>query len=296
MQSPDAYLTFALEPHRFAVRADCAREVVRAAVLAPPSGGSPAIDGVIRFRGRDVVVLDLRSRLGIPIRRFHPDPHFIIAEAGPRLVALRVDRPPDLLTLDPGHSSGHNGVGRRAGSGEGFMRMPDGLVLIDDLERFLALDQSVAGDPSLLNPQSPLPPLEEMTLVGFCLGGETWGIEARLVFEAYRLEHLIPLPGARPPVAGVSPWRGSVLSVLDLRSVLGIGMVPLPELQHVLVLGETQPQFGVVVDALGEVATFARQAIVKPTASASRDGWSLGSAPSGALTLDGKRLLREYAA
>src|SRR5688572_31904633 len=89
MQSPDAYLTFALEPHRFAVRADCAREVVRAAVLAPPSGGSPAIDGVIRFRGRDVVVLDLRSRLGIPIRRFHPDPHFIIAEAGPRLVALR---------------------------------------------------------------------------------------------------------------------------------------------------------------------------------------------------------------
>jgi purine-binding chemotaxis protein CheW len=296
MLSPDAYLTFALEPHRFAVRADCAREVVRAAVLAAPSGASPSIAGIIRFRGRDVAVLDLRSRLGIPVRRFHRDPHFIIAEAGPRLVALRVDSPPDLMNVAAGPSPGYEGVARRAGSGDGFTRMPDGLVLIDDLERFLALDPALPGDPSLLSSQPPPPGLEEITLVGFSVGGESWGIEARLVWEAYRLEHLVPLPGARPPVAGISPWRGSVLSVLDLRSVLGIGVVPLPELQHVLVLGESQPQFGVVVDALGEVDTFAREALVKPPGASPRDRWSLGSAPSGALALDGTRLLREYAA
>src|SRR5687768_3607310 len=107
MDSPDAYLTFALEPHRFAVRADCAREVVRTVALAPPAGASPAVEGVIRFRGRDVFVMDLRSRLGIPIPRFHPDPHYIIAEAGPRLVALRVDRAPDLMSVDAGHANGH---------------------------------------------------------------------------------------------------------------------------------------------------------------------------------------------
>jgi chemotaxis signal transduction protein len=84
--------------------------------------------------------------------------------------------------------------------------------------------------------------------------------------------------------------------VLDLRSVLGIGLAPLPELQHVLVLGETEPRFGVVVDALGEVTTFAREHLVSSADAVSRRGWSLGSAPSGAQALDGLRLLREFAA
>lgn len=164
MHGPDAYLTFALEPHRFAVRADCAREVVRAVALAPPAGTSSATEGVIRFRGRDVVVMDLRSRLGIPVRRFPPDPYYIIAEAGIRLVAIRVDRAPDLLSVDPAPADGHDGVTQPADNGDGFTRLPDGLVLIDDLERFLAMDQVAFDDPSLQGHDQQIAPLEEMTL------------------------------------------------------------------------------------------------------------------------------------
>jgi hypothetical protein len=47
-----------------------------------------------------------------------------------------------------------------------------------------------------------------------------------------------------------------------------------------------------LVDALGEVTTFARERL---SAVVTRE-WSLGTAPSGALALDARRLIRQYAA
>jgi purine-binding chemotaxis protein CheW len=99
------------------------------------------------------------------------------------------------------------------------------------------------------------PPADEGVLeaVGFSLAGETYAIEARFVVEVFRLAELALLPGVQQPTLGVTAWRGDLLTVLDLRSALGLASPPLTDLGRVLVLGGEQPAFGVLVDAVGDL-------------------------------------------
>jgi purine-binding chemotaxis protein CheW len=148
----------------------------------------------------------------------------------------------------------------------------------------------------LARPAVRAAPEEEMTLVGFGLGGESWSVEAPFVWEAFRLLQLVPLPGARAPVTGVTSWRGSVLLVLDLRFVLGVPVTPLTDLAHVLVLGDEEPAFGVLVDALGEVTRLDREALVEPGEGvALHREWILGVTPNAGFALDAARIVRAYA-
>lgn len=89
---------------------------------------------------------------------------------------------------------------------------------------------------------------DHLELVLLELAGESYGIESRFVYEMMRSAELVALPRAEPRVAGITAWRGGLLTVLDLRPVMGLpgstGEHPRP----ILVLGDAQPVFGVVVD------------------------------------------------
>ena len=88
--------------------------------------------------------------------------------------------------------------------------------------------------------------------IAFSLGRERYAVEARYVFAVFRLESLTPLPGARAPVAGVTPWRGDVLTVLDIRSLIGASSTSLDDLARVIVLGADRPEFGLLADRLDD--------------------------------------------
>jgi len=147
----------------------------------------------------------------------------------------------------------------------------------------------------LARPPAGPAPREEMTLVGFRLGGESWSVEAPFVWEVCRLREFIPLPGARAPITGVFPWRGSILTLLDLRIALGVPIAPLANLAHVLVLGDAQPAFGVLVDAPGDVIRLDRDTLVEPAEGvALHREWILGAAPGAGFTLDAARIIRAH--
>jgi purine-binding chemotaxis protein CheW len=99
------------------------------------------VEGVINYRGTLVPVLDARARFGLSHTPLDPTQHFIVAQAGPRLVALRVDRATDLITVAEAmiRPVGEAAPGARYVAG--IARLPDGLVVIHDLERFLALEE-----------------------------------------------------------------------------------------------------------------------------------------------------------
>jgi chemotaxis signal transduction protein len=88
--------------------------------------------------------------------------------------------------------------------------------------------------------------------VSFSLGRERYAVDARQVFAVFRLESLTPLPGARPPVAGVTPWRGDVLTVLDIRSLVGATPTALDDLARVIVLGNERPELGLLADRIDD--------------------------------------------
>ena len=87
-------------------------------------------------------------------------------------------------------------------------------------------------------------------MLAFTVGRERYAVESRFVFAVVHLADLVPLPGAGAPVVGLTRWRGDVLTVLDLRRVVGGAPRALDDLGRVIVMGGKVPEFGVLADVL----------------------------------------------
>lgn len=85
--------------------------------------------------------------------------------------------------------------------------------------------------------------------VVFELADESYAIDARAVLEVYVLRELTPLAGARPPLFGITHWRGAVLTILDLRDELGVRAHGVTDLSRVLVIDGGRQPFGILTDA-----------------------------------------------
>ena len=116
---------------------------------------------------------------------------------------------------------------------------------------------------ALARPMVP-PPRDTMELVTFALAGETYAIESFYVFEVFRLDNLSLLPGAKPPVFGMTAWRGELLTVLDLRPVLGLSTTPLNDLSRAIVLGRVGPVFAILADKVHSMLAIPRSTLKEP--------------------------------
>lgn len=131
---------------RLALRAAEVREVVRAVAVAPLPRAPDVVDGLINLRGEPVPVLDVRRRFGLAASEVLPGQHFVVARAGARTVALRVDRALELLEVpEEAIRSAEPAVSGAEGV-EGIAVLPDGLLVIHDLTRFLSPDDAAALD------------------------------------------------------------------------------------------------------------------------------------------------------
>ncbi|WP_434384460.1 chemotaxis protein CheW [Melittangium boletus] len=152
--SPREVLLFTLEAQRYALPVEDVRELVRAVRLTPLPQAPDVVEGLFNLRGELIPVLDMRRRFRLPVRRLSPMDHFIIAQAGERAVALRVDRAEglipveaDLLDATPRHLPG---VGYVAGA----LKLPDGLVLLHDLRTFLSAAEAMTLDAALVKEEA----------------------------------------------------------------------------------------------------------------------------------------------
>jgi purine-binding chemotaxis protein CheW len=139
-------LTFSLGSQRFGLPSHQIREIVRAVAIAALPQAPPIVEGVINYRGLVVPVLDVRARFRLPPAPLHPDQHFIVAQAGPRLVALRVDHASDLLPVDSDLIHPPARVVPGTAYVAGVAQLPDGVLVIHDLETFLALEEAAQLD------------------------------------------------------------------------------------------------------------------------------------------------------
>jgi len=135
-----ALLTFALGPHRFGLPLDRVVEVTRAVAVAELPGAPPIVDGAVNYRGRIVPVLDVATRFGLDSPPLAPDQHFVFAQGRFHLVALRVERAEAVVGVEPSAVQPPDIV---LGSPHvlGVARLSDGLIVIQDLDRFLSVDE-----------------------------------------------------------------------------------------------------------------------------------------------------------
>jgi len=131
-----------------------------------------------------------------------------------------------------------------------------------------------------------------LEVVVFRLGSETYALESTYVFAVFRLVELALVPGAPPPVYGVTLWNGELITVLDVRGVLGISATPLDDLARVIVVGDDRPAFGMLADSAEGIRRFAPEALHVPETVAGVDtGYVTAMTNDAVLVLDAERLL-----
>jgi purine-binding chemotaxis protein CheW len=149
MQSFVRLLTFELDERRFGLPMADIREVVRVAAFAPLPQAPQVIEGVLNFRGMAVPVLDIRARFGLPPRDVRTSDHLVVAQAGRRTAAIRVDRVSDLIEAATGDVEDVSAVTPHAGLVAGVLKLPGDIILIHDLARFLSAAEAADLDRAL---------------------------------------------------------------------------------------------------------------------------------------------------
>lgn len=149
---------------------------------------------------------------------------------------------------------------------------------------------------ALARPATPPTVGGTIEAITFALANEVYALESRYVVEVFRLAELALLPGAEPPVFGVTAWRGELLTILDLRQVLGVPVAALNDLSRVIVLGAERPAFGILADAVRELVTLDAAAVREPPEGvAAKREYLRGTSDDAVLVLDAEQLLQSHA-
>jgi purine-binding chemotaxis protein CheW len=113
----------------------------------------------------------------------------------------------------------------------------------------------------------------EVEFVTFYVGDLLIGIDIHSVEEINRQVDVTPVPQAPPQVRGVINLRGEVVTVVDLRKVLGLGDTAINEHSRTVVVNSGNEEIGLLVDRVADVVlAHADQMDMPPANVSSVDG------------------------
>ena len=109
----------------------------------------------------------------------------------------------------------------------------------------------------------------EIEFATFHVGRLLLGIDIRQTEEINRQLDLTPVPHAPACVRGVVNLRGEVVTVLDLRNILGLEPLALSAASRNVVVRNESEQVGLLVDRVADVVTVHPEEMEPPPANVS---------------------------
>ncbi|MBK7207969.1 MAG: chemotaxis protein CheW [Elusimicrobia bacterium] len=88
---------------------------------------------------------------------------------------------------------------------------------------------------------------------GFYIGDFFFSVPLESVREVLKKAVVAPVPGTPPTVAGLLNLRGAIVTVLDIRSRLGLAPKPSAEPGALLLLDDGDESVGLSIDRVGDV-------------------------------------------
>jgi chemotaxis signal transduction protein len=136
-------------------------------------------------------------------------------------------------------------------------------------------------------------PADQLVLVTFFLGAGRYGVEEGSVRGVARLGKLAPVPGAPSGIAGITMHQGDLLTVADLRILLGISASVRGECDSLLILSDGSGQLGIMVGEFGDMATVGAGEVKSATLADAEgeSGLIRGVAPDGVIVINPAGLL-----
>lgn len=132
-------VVLAVDERRLGFRLSTVEKIIRAVAVTPLPDMGPAVLGVINVHGTVIPVVDLRLFYGMGHAEVGPGDQFVLVRTAKRLLALVVDSVVGVMTLTAGQMMPADEVPSHDGYIEGVAKAHDGLILLQDAERFAAL-------------------------------------------------------------------------------------------------------------------------------------------------------------
>lgn len=104
----------------------------------------------------------------------------------------------------------------------------------------------------------------EIELTGFYVGGLLVGVNIMQIQEINRNLELTSVPHAPDFVRGVVNLRGEVVTVVDLRKILGMEPAEITEKSRNVIVTSKDEQIGLLVDRIADVVTVPVAQIAPP--------------------------------
>ena len=136
---------------------------------------------------------------------------------------------------------------------------------------------------------------EQIEIVEFLLSGERYAIESAFISRVYPLKNLTPLPCTPAFVVGVINMRGTILSVIDLRTFFELPNRGLSDLNKVIVLDDGTMEFGILADVIVSVRLISVNTLLPllPTLTDIRADYLKGVSEDRLVVLDGGKILSD---
>ena len=139
--SPIRLVLLTVDGHTYGLHLEAVDRVLRMAEVTPLPGAPDAVEGVVNIQGEVVTIVSIRKRLGLAHRSDALSDSLVVARARSRRVAIIaesvlgvVERPSDAVVNCGEFARGIQHI-------EGVLKTSDGLVLIQDLDRFFSPEE-----------------------------------------------------------------------------------------------------------------------------------------------------------
>lgn len=139
-------VTFTLESQLYGLPIEVVQEIQQLVESTPVPDTASALIGLIDLRGMVVPAIDLRVLVGLPARSFTLDTPMIFCRVREHVVCLVVDDVEDVVDLPEDCIQPPSGLYNLADRMLGMCRLPQGLVLLLDIERLVPEAALAAAD------------------------------------------------------------------------------------------------------------------------------------------------------
>jgi len=250
MTSIRPLLVFDLDNAHFGVDATLVRESVWLPELTPIEEAPPYIVGMFSLRNQLVPVTDLNLRFGHPARSYSINDQVVVLEQDGLLMGLIVGEVREVIEVSQASVQPppkfHVETNDNVSLIEGEVRVGDDIISLLDTNQLVRLPQSLAAA-AMEHPTQHFCPEatpeqhtlfrarakalmetfadEEgvrLALVVVELEGEYFGIELETVQEFCEINYRSPIPCCPPHILGAISLRGSLFTLLDLRTALNL--------------------------------------------------------------------------
>lgn len=144
MQTVSNLLVFTLDAQQYALRLSAVERVLRAVAVTPMPRAPEIVLGVVNVHGRAIPAIDLRRRLGLPVRALELRDRFIVTRTARLSILLVVDSVIGVSEYEPSEVTPAKNLFPKATPVEGVACFTDGMIYIHNLDSFLSLEEERA--------------------------------------------------------------------------------------------------------------------------------------------------------